>query len=190
MGPFVSSYSNKYILVATDYVYKLVEAVALPTNKGKSVVKFLRRYIFTRFGTPRVIISGGQSHFCNRSFNSLLRKYGVKYKVAMPYHPQTCGQVKVSNEEIKSILSKMVNANQIDWSRRLEDSLWAYRMAFKTPIGMLPYQLIFGKSFHLLVKLVHKAFRYLMKVNLNWDEALKGNVDQLNAMEESWFEIL
>ena len=72
MGPFVSSFGNKYILVAVDYVSKWVEAVALPNNEGHSVVQFLKRFIFTRFGTPRAIISDGGSHFCNRVFTSLL----------------------------------------------------------------------------------------------------------------------
>ena len=92
IGPFVSSYGKKYILVEVDYVSKWVEEVALPENDGKSVVAFLKKNIFSRFGTPRAIISDGGSHFCNKVFSSLLAKYGVKqHKVATPYHPQTSG---------------------------------------------------------------------------------------------------
>ena len=64
MGPFLSSYGNKYILVGVDYVLKWVEAIASPTNDAKVVIKFLRKNIFTHFGTPRAIISDGSSHFC------------------------------------------------------------------------------------------------------------------------------
>ena len=99
MGPFVSSYGNKYILVAIDYVSKWVEAIALSNNKDKRVTFCLKKYIFTKFETPRAIISDGGSYFCNRVFGALLDKYGVKYKVASPYHPQTSGQVKVLNRE-------------------------------------------------------------------------------------------
>lgn len=69
MGPFLSSCGNTYILVAVDYVSKWVEAVALPNNEARSVLDFLKKSIFTRFGTPRVIISDGGSHFCNRAFD-------------------------------------------------------------------------------------------------------------------------
>ncbi|KAL5567085.1 hypothetical protein UlMin_030249 [Ulmus minor] len=106
MGPFPSSFGNQYILVVVDYISKWVEAGAFPTNDAKVVTKFLKKNVFTRFGTPRAIISDGGSHFCNRKFEALLAKYGVKHKVATPYHPQTNGQAEISNREIKRILEK------------------------------------------------------------------------------------
>ena len=80
---------------------KWVEAVALPTNDAKVVIKFLKKNIFTRFGTLRALISDGGTHFCNNQMEKLLRKYGVTHKVATAYHPQTSGQVEISNRELK-----------------------------------------------------------------------------------------
>ncbi|XP_057747161.1 uncharacterized protein LOC130966382 [Arachis stenosperma] len=123
MGPFPPSYSNKYILVVVDYVSKWVEAVATPTNDNKVVINFLRRNIFTRFGVPRALISDGGSHFCNRPLETLLLRYGVKHKVATPYHPQTSGQTEISNRELKRILEKTVGISRKDWAKKLDDAL-------------------------------------------------------------------
>ncbi|CAL2277586.1 unnamed protein product [Prunus armeniaca] len=87
MGPFPSSFGYIYILVAVDYVSKWVEATATRTNDHKVVLNFLKDMIFTRFGTPKAIISDGGSHFCNKPFEELMKKYNITHKVATPYHP-------------------------------------------------------------------------------------------------------
>ena len=112
MGPFPTSYGHTYILVGVDYVSKWVEAIPCKTNDHRVVLKFLKANIFSRFGVPKAIISDGGSHFCNKPFENLMAKYGVKHKVATPYHPQTSGQVELANREIKTILMKVVNANR------------------------------------------------------------------------------
>ncbi|CAN6679376.1 unnamed protein product [Malus baccata var. baccata] len=132
MGPFPTSFGFTYILLAVDYVSNWVEAKATRTNDSRVVADFVKSNIFSRFGMPRVLISDGGSHFCNRTIEALLRKYNVMHKVSTPYHPQTSGQAEVSNREIKQILEKTVGPNRKDWSLRLEDALWAYRTAYKT----------------------------------------------------------
>jgi len=87
MGPFPKSCGNKYILVAMHYVSKWVEAIILPNNNAKLVTMFIKKNIFSRFGTPRVIIRNGGSHFDNKRFEHLLAKYGVTHKMTTPYHP-------------------------------------------------------------------------------------------------------
>ena len=153
MGPFPTSFRYSYILVGVDYVSKWVEAIPCKANDHRVVLKFLIEIIFCRFGVPKAIIGDGGSHFYNKPFETLLAKYGVKHKVATPYHPQTSGQVEFANREIKTILMKVVNSNRKDWSLKLLDSLWTYRIAFKTILRMSPYNLVYGKACHLHVEI-------------------------------------
>ncbi|XP_047264612.1 uncharacterized protein LOC124896814 [Capsicum annuum] len=104
MGPFPPSKGNLYILVAVDYVSKWVKAMASPTHDARVVLRFVKKNIFSRFGTPRALISDRGMHFINTWLKNLLAKHGVRHKVATAYYPQTSGQVEVLNQEIKQIL--------------------------------------------------------------------------------------
>nr|GEW37516.1 reverse transcriptase domain-containing protein [Tanacetum cinerariifolium] len=183
MGPFPSSRGNRYILVAVDYLSKWVEAKALPTNDARVVVKFLKS-LFARFGTPRAIISNRVTHFCNDKFAKVMSKYGVTHRLATAYHPQTSGQVEVSNRGLERILERTVGENCASWSEKLEDALWAFRTAYKTPIGCTPYELVYGKSCHLPIELEHKAYWALKHVNFDLKTAGDHQKLQLNELNE------
>ncbi|GJX49556.1 reverse transcriptase domain-containing protein [Tanacetum coccineum] len=130
IGPFPSSRGNKYILVAVDYVSKWVEAKALHTNDARVVVKFLKQ-LFSRFGTPRAIISDR------------------------------------------------------------DDALWAFRTAFKTPIGCTPYRLVYEKACHLPIELEHKAYWALKWTNFDLKTAgdhRKFQLIELNELRDQAYE--
>nr|GFB30112.1 reverse transcriptase domain-containing protein [Tanacetum cinerariifolium] len=157
MGPFPSSKGNKYILVAVEYLCKWVEAKALPTNDARVVVKFLKS-LFSRFGTPKAIISDRGTHFCNDQFSRVMAKYGVTHRLSTSYHPQTSGQ--------------------------LEDALWAFHTAYKTSIGCTPYPLVYGKACHLPHEIEHKAYWALKHTNFDLRTAGDHSELQLNELSE------
>ncbi|GJU43249.1 reverse transcriptase domain-containing protein [Tanacetum coccineum] len=187
MGPFPSLRNNKYILVAVDYVSKWVEAKALPTNDARVVVKFLRK-LFSRFGVPKALISDRGTHFCNSLLKKTLKKYEVTHRLATPYHPQISGQTKNTNRAIKRILEIMVNGNRKELAEKLDNALWAFRTAYKTPIGSIPFRIVYGKACHLPIKLEHKAYWALKNVNLDLDATGKHRFFQLNQLDEFWTE--
>nr|GEW03228.1 reverse transcriptase domain-containing protein [Tanacetum cinerariifolium] len=157
IGPFPSSRMNRYILVAVDYLSKWVEAKVLPTNDARVVVKILKS-LFARFGTLRAIISNRGTYFCNDKFTNVMSKYWVTHRLATAYHPQTSGQVEVSNRGLKRILERTVGEIRASWSEKLEDASWAFMTAYKTPIRCTPYKLVYGKYCHLPIELEHKAY--------------------------------
>ncbi|XP_057807026.1 uncharacterized protein LOC131021733 [Salvia miltiorrhiza] len=168
IGPFPKSKNYKYILVAVDYVSKWVEAKATARNDAHTVAEFLKEQVFERFGVPKILISDQGSHFCNATIRALNKKAGVTHKVTTTYHPQANGQAEISNREIKSILEKVVHPNRKDWSNLLGDALWAYRTAFKTPIG----------------EIEHKAYWAIKQINLSMSLAGEARKLQMSELEE------
>nr|GEW19333.1 reverse transcriptase domain-containing protein [Tanacetum cinerariifolium] len=183
IGSFSSSRGNKYIIVTVDYLSKWVEAKALPTNDARVVCKFLKS-LFARFGTPCAIISEYGAHFCNDQFAKVMLKYDVTHRLATPYHPQTSRQVEVSNRGLKRILERTVGENRASWLDKLDDALWAFRTAFKTPIGCTPYKLVYGKACHLSIELEHKAYWALKHANFDLQTAGDHRKVQLNELNE------
>ncbi|GJT85586.1 reverse transcriptase domain-containing protein [Tanacetum coccineum] len=105
--------------------------------------------MFARFGVPKALISDRGTHFCNSQLEKALQKYGVTHKLSTAYHPQTNGQTEVTNRAIKRILERSVGYNPKNWSEKLDDALWAFRTAYKTPTGCTPFRLVYEKACHL-----------------------------------------
>nr|GEX08117.1 reverse transcriptase domain-containing protein [Tanacetum cinerariifolium] len=143
-----------------------VEAKALPTNDARVVCKFLKS-LFARFGAPRAIISDRGTHFCNDQFMMVMLKYEVTHHLSTAYHSQTSGHVEVSNRGLKRILERTIGENHASWSDKLDDALWAFHTAYKTPIGCTPYKLVYGKACHISIELEHKAYWALKQANFN-----------------------
>ncbi|GJR44170.1 reverse transcriptase domain-containing protein [Tanacetum coccineum] len=138
--------------------------------------------------TPRAIISDRGTYFCNDQFGKVMLKYRVTYHLSTVYHPQTSRQVEVSNLGLKRILERTIGENQASWSDKLDDALWAFRTAFKTPIGCTPYKLVYGKACHLPIELEHKAYWALKHCNFNLKTAGDHQKVQMNELNKLWYQ--
>ena len=108
----------------------------------------------------------------------------MRHCTSLAYHPQSNGQAEVSNREIKSILEKTVNSSRKDWSKKIEDALWAYRTTFKTPLGMSPFRIVYGKACHLPVELEHRAYWATRQLNMDSTLAGEKRLLQLSELDE------
>ncbi|GKC37365.1 reverse transcriptase domain-containing protein [Tanacetum coccineum] len=183
VGPFPKSHKFEYILVVVDYVSKWAYAQALPTNDARVVVTFLKK-LFCRFGMPKALINDRGTHFCKKIIEKTMKRYGVNHHFSASYHPQTSGQVENTNRALKRILEKTIKDNHAIWSRKLDDALWAFRTAYKTPIGTTPYILIYGKNCHLPFAIEHRAYWALKNYNPDLITAGEKQMFQLHELDE------
>ena len=130
-------------------------------------------------------MSDERSHFANKIFEKLMSGYGIRHVMGLAYHPQSNGQVEISNREIKKILEKTVNTSRKDWPIKLDDALRAYRTAYKsTPIRMSPYKIVFGKPCHLPLELEYKVMWAIKKLNCDFQATKEKRLLQMNELEE------
>ncbi|GKB00523.1 reverse transcriptase domain-containing protein [Tanacetum coccineum] len=150
--------------VAVDYPSKWAEAQALLAKDARVVITFLKK-LFCHFRMPKALISDQGTHFCNKIIEKTRKRYRVNHRLSTSYHPQTSGQIENTNITLKIILEKTVKDNPAIWSRKLDDALWAFHTAYKTPTGTTPYKLIYGKNCHLPFEIEHRAYWALKNCN-------------------------
>ncbi|GJU17732.1 reverse transcriptase domain-containing protein [Tanacetum coccineum] len=126
-----------------------------------------------RIRGPKALISDRETHFCNSFLEKALNEYGVTYRLAILYHPQTRGQTENTNRATNGIFKRTVNGNRKEWANKLDDALWAFMTAYKSPIGSTPFRIVYGKACHLPIEMEHKAYWALKNVNLDLDTAEK-----------------
>ncbi|GKB02034.1 reverse transcriptase domain-containing protein [Tanacetum coccineum] len=159
------------------------KAQALPTNDARVVITFLKK-LFYRFEMPKALISDRGTHFCNKIMERTMKRYGVNHRFSTSYHSQTSGQVENTNKTLKRILEKTVKDNPAIWSRKLDDAMWAFRTAYKTPTGTTPYKLIYEKNYHLPFEIKYRAYWTLKNCNLDLIAASEKQMLQLHELDE------
>nr|GEX37333.1 reverse transcriptase domain-containing protein [Tanacetum cinerariifolium] len=164
---------------------KMTDAESNYTTTKKEMLAVVYAFEkFRSFGSPRAIISDRETHFCNDQFAKVMLKYGVTHRLSTAYHLQTSGKVEVSNRGLKRILKRTIGENHASWSDKLDDALWAFRTAYKTPIGCMPYKLVYEKACHLPIELERKAYWALKQANFDLVVAGDHRKVQLNELNE------
>ena len=155
----------QYIIVAIDYLTKWVEAKATPNNDARTTAKFLYENIFMRYGLPLEIVSDQGVHFVNKIIAFLLAEFMIIHKKSAPYHPQANGLAESTNKTLCIALTKVVSTSRSDWAEKLHSVIWAYRIAYKTAIGMTPYDLVFGLNAILPIEFLLLILRVAQELN-------------------------
>jgi len=164
---------KQYILVATDYVTRWAEAVAIKADDAKTVAKFLYENIITRFGYPKELVSDRGTHFLNDTITQLTEKYFIKHRKTSPYHPRANGQTEKTNGIFCEIITKTVHGSNTDWDARVLDALWAYRCAYKVTTKSTPFQLVYGQEAILPIELEIQSLRIAIDHRFEEEDSLK-----------------
>ncbi|XP_071729085.1 uncharacterized protein [Rutidosis leptorrhynchoides] len=170
--------------VATDYLSRLDNPLLQPLDKTKIRDTFPDEHLMRIDLIDEV---PWFSDYSNYLASNVLRKvlWRESWKnMVTPYHPQTSGQVKNINRALKRILEKTVSNNPKIWSTKLDEELWAFRTAYKTPIGTTPFHLVYGKGCHIPVEVEYKAYWAIKEINIDLEKAKGKRVTQLHELEE------
>ena len=184
MGPFKNSGKYKYIVAATDYVTKWVEAKALTDNSAKKTAKFIYEYIITRFGCPLELVSDQGTHFINELVHSLTDTFQIKHRKSTTYYPRCNGQAESTNKTLKRILTKMIEIKKGSWDMHILSALWAYRTAFKVSTKQTPFRLVYGQEAIVPFEFLLPALKVSVQYNLDPESNLQTRLLELEKLDE------
>eukprot|EP00253_Pinus_taeda_P011476 PITA_11476 len=139
-----SSGQHKWILTATDYFTKWIEAISCREANDSTIIQFLESNILSRFGSPEKIITHNASAFKSKKIINFCHKFHITLGHSTTYYPQGNGLAESSNKSLINIIKKMLEENKKNWHRKLTNALWTYRLSTKKSIGMSPYELVYG----------------------------------------------
>eukprot|EP00253_Pinus_taeda_P003993 PITA_03993 len=132
-----------WILIATDYFTKWIEAIPTRQATDMIIIQFLEYNILSRFGFPHKIITDNAVAFKSKKMVEFCNKYNITLVHSMAYYLQGNGLAKSSNKSLVNIIKKMLEANKKNWLRKLVNVLWADRVSSKKSIGMSPIELVY-----------------------------------------------
>ncbi|RVW25212.1 Pol polyprotein [Vitis vinifera] len=145
VGPLPAAPAQKkFLLVATDYFSKWVEAEAYASIKDKDVTKFVWKNIVCRFGIPQIIIADNGPQFDSIAFRNFCSELNIRNSYSTPRYPQSNGQAEATNKTLINALKKRLEQAKGKWVEELPGVLWAYRTTPGRPTGNTPFALTYG----------------------------------------------
>ena len=192
VGPInpVSSRRNRYIILATDYATKWVEAKPTRKNDAATAANFLFEDIMMRFGHPLELVSDRGTHFLNDVICDITTKYLINHRKTTPYNPKANGLTERANGIIGKVLNKMVAAHKTDWDLKLPSAVHAYNTSEKRTTGRNPYFLVFGQIAIHGIEMEVETHRVLATRTGNRIEDLNTRLIALEDLEEARTEAL
>lgn len=179
-----SSRGMAYIIVATEYLTKWVEAKAVRSNDAKNAAVFLFENVITRFGVPKILVSDRGTHFLNEVIEAMTERFQIDHRKTTPYHPQTNGQTERVNQTLGTILRKTVRDSKRDWDVKLPAALWAYRTTYKVTTRATPFSLVHGIEAVLPIEFEVPSLRIAIDARLTESQSLKARLVELEALDE------
>jgi ribonuclease HI len=138
-----SSGQHRWILTATDFFTKWIEAIPTRSASHKVIIGFLEDLI-TRFGCPNKIVTDNAAAFGSEPLARFCEQFGIKLIHSTPYYPQGNGLAESSNKSLIRIIKRLLEDNQRAWNSKLKFALWADRVTTKRATGLSPFQLVYG----------------------------------------------
>ena len=185
IGKFKDNSSNGFlwIITATDYFTKWVEAIPTKSANEKVIMDFLEDRIITRFGVPSKIVTDNAKAFCSAEMSAFCLKYGIVLSHASDYYPQGNGQAESSNKNLMTIVKKIVGENKRSWDSKIKHALWADRITKKASTGKSPFELVYGVEAQLPIHLTLPVYQLLREFDIE-ESALQNRVNQLVELDE------
>jgi hypothetical protein len=186
----ISRKKQRYIILATDYATRWVEARASIRNDAHTSASFLFERIIIRFGCPLELISDRGTHFLNEVISNLTTRYDIKHRKTTPYNPKANGLTERVNKIVGNILTKVVSAHKTDWDEKLYSAVYAYNTSHKITTGRSPYFLVFGQDVLQNIETKIETLRVIVFRNGEGVESLDNRLEEIEALEEARGEAL
>ncbi|CAN6566577.1 unnamed protein product [Malus baccata var. baccata] len=185
-----SSKGHTFVILATDYFTKWVEASAVKTITSAAVKKFIETNILHRFGVPETIVTDCGPSFISKEVEEFANKYKIKMIQSSPYYLQSNGQAEASNKILINIIRRMVTDSPEKWHEKLGNTLWAYRTSKRAGTGTTPYALTFGQDAALPMEINVSSIRIQNQFGLHSEEYIEAMCQGIEDLDIALIEAL